>query len=414
MHYKNSYIGLIYLWILLYFLPQHMHGQSVNTGTMVIMEGTEVSTLGDFDNKESGDLINDGSFYIYANWNNDGLVSFTPGLENGYTLFQGRFGKQKISGGMPSDFYHILLDNPAAQPAFELSGDIIISGRAEFKDGIIDGQDFGGLVSFQSGASHRGVGDHSFVDGQVLKGGNEYFVFPIGDQEIFRMASKANGGEIGDGFTGQYFLENSNSIHPHLNKEVTIDLIDNAEYWVVDRAAGNSDIVLTLSWDERTTPSELLVDKTGQELHIVRWDDGSQMWVDEGGVSNEEQRIVTTAVSGFGVFTLAKVLVEDTPEENLIVYNGLSPNGDGRNDFFYIKGIELFPDNTVEIYNRWGVKVYETKGYDNNASRFDGYSRGRATFNNNELLPVGTYFYIIKYKEGNSIRDLSGYLYINQ
>src|SRR5690606_36863729 len=414
MSYKDSYLKLLFVLSFLLLFSELIHSQTVNTGTMVIMEGTEVSTLYNFDNKQSGDLINDGAFYIYGDWNNEGLVSFTPDLGSGYTLFQGRYGKQKITGSMPSDFYDILLDNPAAQPAFELSGDIIISGKAEFKDGIVDGNDFGGLVSFQSGATHRKVGDHSFVDGPVLKSGDENFIYPIGDREIFRMASIANGGEIEDGFKAQYFFQNSNTQHPHLNKEVTIDLIDNAEYWVVDRTVGNSDLVLTLSWDERTTPSALLEDKTGQELHIVRWDDVSQMWIDEGGVANEDQRIVTTAVSGFGVFTLAKVLVEDTPEENLIVYNGLSPNGDGRNDFFYIKGIELYPDNTVEIYNRWGVKVFETNGYDNNASRFDGYSHGRATFNNNELLPVGTYFYIIKYKEGNSMRDLSGYLYINQ
>lgn len=414
MSYKDSYLKLLFVLSFLLLFSELIHSQTVNTGTMVIMEGTEVSTLYNFDNKQSGDLINDGAFYIYGDWNNEGLVSFTPDLGSGYTLFQGRYGKQKITGSMPSDFYDILLDNPAAQPAFQLSGDIIISGRAEFKDGIIDGNDFGGLVSFQPDATHRKVGDHSFVDGPVLKTGNENFTYPIGDHEMYRMASIAGGGEVKDGFKAQYFLENSNSLHPHLNKQVTIDLIDNAEYWVVDRTVGNSDQVLTLSWDERTTPYELLEDKTGQELHIVRWDDVSQMWIDEGGVSNVDQQIVTTAVSGFGMFTLARVLVEDTPEENLIVYNGLSPNGDGRNDFFYIKGIELFPDNTVEIYNRWGVKVYETKGYDNNASRFDGYSRGRATFNNNELLPVGTYFYIIKYKEGNSIRDLSGYLYINQ
>lgn len=414
MRYINSYFIFLFLLNFLLFLPKLVHGQTANTGTMVIMEGTEVSTLGDFDNKESGDLINDGSFYIYGNWNNDGLVSFTPGIESGLTLFQGRYGKQQISGNLPSDFYDILLDNPAQQPAFELSTDIMISGRAEFKDGIINGHDFGGLVSFQPGATHRKVGDHSFVDGQVAKIGKENFIYPIGDYEMFRMASMANGGDSTDQFNAQYFLENSATQYPHLNKEVTIDLIDDAEYWVVDRILGNSDLVLTLSWDERTTPSVLLEDKTGQELHIVRWDETSQMWIDEGGVASKDEKIVTTAVTGYGVFTFAKVLVEDTPEENLIVYNGLSPNGDGRNDFFFIKGIELFPDNTVEIYNRWGVKVFETRGYDNNGSRFDGYSHGRATFNNNELLPVGTYFYIIKYKDGNSMRDLSGYLYINQ
>ncbi|WP_161554598.1 gliding motility-associated C-terminal domain-containing protein [Sinomicrobium soli] len=388
-------------------------GQTVNTGTMTIAPGTEVSTLGHFDNTENGDVMNDGIFYIYGNWNNDGLVSFTPGQDTGNTLFQGIYGKQRISGNMPSDFYNILFDNPASQPAFELSGDISISGLAGFKDGIVDGDAFGGLVTFQQGATHDRVADQSFVDGQVRKIGNEAFVYPIGDEKMYRRAATTGPANPDDHFTSQYILENSDTRYPHLEKEVVIDRIDDAEYWEINRTNGNSSVVLTLSWDNRTTPAGLLAEETGRDLHIVRWDEISGQWVDEGGVANVEEKTVTTAVSGYGIFTFAKVLVEDTPEHDLIVYNGVSPNGDGRNDFFFIKGLERYPDNTVEIYNRWGVKVYEGRGYDNSAIRFDGYSHGRATVNSNKMLPTGTYFYIIKYKEGNATRDLSGYLYIN-
>lgn len=413
MSYKNSYFRLLFALSFLLYLPGLLVGQTVNIGTMVITEGTEVSTLFDFDNTQKGDLINDGSFYIYNDWNNDGLVSFTPELESSSTVFQGLYGKQQISGSMPSDFYNIVLDNLTQLPAFELSGDIMISGRAEFKGGIVNGDDFGGLVRFQSGATHRRAGDHSFVDGPVLKVGGEHFVYPTGDNGVFRTVSIANTGEIDNGFEVQYFLQNSDSQFPHLNKEVTIDLINNKEYWVVDQITGDTDLALTLSWDERTTPYTLLEEKTGQELHIVRWDDTNQLWVDEGGVANLDEKIVTASVSGFGIFTLARVLVEEAPKDDLIVYNGVSPNGDGLNDFFYIKGIELFPENSVEIYDRWGVKVYEIKGYDNDASRFDGYSPNKGGYKNDELLPVGTYFYIIKYKGGSATRDLSGYLHIN-
>ncbi len=80
---------------------------------------------------------------------------------------------------------------------------------------------------------------------------------------------------------------------------------------------------------------------------------------------------------------------------------------------FRIRFIEQFPTNTVEIYNRWGVKVFETKGYNNNSNVFKGKSNGRATIKANENLPAGVYFYIIKYIKNNNGKSKSGYLYIN-
>jgi len=102
--------------------------------------------------------------------------------------------------------------------------------------------------------------------------------------------------------------------------------------------------------------------------------------------------------------------------EDLIIYNGVSDNGDGSNDSFAIKGIERFPDNLVEIYNRWGGKVFDTKGYGSPGGKvFTGISDGRSTINKNEKLPEGTYFYVLKYKDGNGQnKEKAGYLYINR
>ncbi len=75
---------------------------------------------------------------------------------------------------------------------------------------------------------------------------------------------------------------------------------------------------------------------------------------------------------------------------DLIVYNALSPNGDGQNDVFQIDGITLekYRDNKVEIFNRWGDRVYKASGYNNNEVAFDG-----------DNLPDGTYYYIINVGE---------------
>ena len=97
------------------------------------------------------------------------------------------------------------------------------------------------------------------------------------------------------------------------------------------------------------------------------------------------------------------------------VLNAFSPNGDSKNSRFYIQGLECYPDNTVEIYNRWGVLVFDIDHYSNEDRAFIGISAGRATVKQTDGLPVGTYFYILKYKDSASKQhELSGYLYLNK
>jgi gliding motility-associated-like protein len=92
----------------------------------------------------------------------------------------------------------------------------------------------------------------------------------------------------------------------------------------------------------------------------------------------------------------------------------ISADNDGVNDFFTITNIEAFPNNVVQIFNRWGVIVFETTGYDNASNVFSGISEGRATLQKGEQLPAGVYFYIIKYANGTRGNTRSGYLYINR
>jgi|GEM_PF-3878026 len=99
------------------------------------------------------------------------------------------------------------------------------------------------------------------------------------------------------------------------------------------------------------------------------------------------------------------------------IYNAVSANDNGENDIFLLEGIDCFPNNQVEIFNRWGVKVFEANGYDNENQVFKGYSDGRLTVARNEKLPTGTYFYIVRYEilEGNEPKTVqqSGYLYLS-
>ena len=97
----------------------------------------------------------------------------------------------------------------------------------------------------------------------------------------------------------------------------------------------------------------------------------------------------------------------------ITVYNAISPNNDGKNDFLKIEGLECHPNNSVRIYNRWGVLVYEKNQYNNLDNTFKGMSEGRFTIKSYEGLPSGTYFYVLRYEDYNfKTHQKSGYLYL--
>ncbi|WP_348661769.1 gliding motility-associated C-terminal domain-containing protein, partial [uncultured Olleya sp.] len=101
-------------------------------------------------------------------------------------------------------------------------------------------------------------------------------------------------------------------------------------------------------------------------------------------------------------------------EDDLEIFNAVTPNGDGDNDVFIIRNIELYPENTVKIYNRWGVIVYETSSYGSVGNYFNGRSNGRVTIQEDELLPVGTYFYVVEYTVEGETKSRAGYLYLQR
>jgi gliding motility-associated-like protein len=71
-------------------------------------------------------------------------------------------------------------------------------------------------------------------------------------------------------------------------------------------------------------------------------------------------------------------------------YSGITPNYDGVNDSWWIDNIELFPENTVQIYNRWGNEVWYGEGYNNDDVVWVGKT------DEGKEMPDATYFYIAK------------------
>lgn len=100
-------------------------------------------------------------------------------------------------------------------------------------------------------------------------------------------------------------------------------------------------------------------------------------------------------------FWLSDPSIYETPEDVQVydIQRGISPNGDGFNDYFDLTGHEV---KKLIIYNRNGIVLYSKTDYTN---EWEGQDK------NGDELPIGTYFYrIIK----NDNKHSTGWIYINR
>jgi len=184
-------------------------------------------------------------------------------------------------------------------------------------------------------------------------------------------------------------IANSDDSSTSQNTSVVINICDNdvipqndlTDYYIMSLAEGgtgpNSGEVLfnddcTITY----TPNEGLCDFEDTFNYVI---------CNDGGCADA---LVTVSVS----------CVSTLP---LTIANGMSPNGDGINDVFYIEGLDLYPDHRLCIYNRWGNVVFPLGKYNND---------WRGVWNGNDL-PDGTYFYVLDTGMGDQI---TGYLQIHR
>ena len=112
-------------------------------------------------------------------------------------------------------------------------------------------------------------------------------------------------------------------------------------------------------------------------------------------------------------YSTATVIVKVT--HRVVPDNAMSANGDDKNDYFHIVGIENYPDNQVTIYSHSGEKVFTISHYDNRQRAFKGIVEGEVSLPNAAHLPQDTYFYLIEYYDENrQLQRQIGWLYLKR
>lgn len=364
-------------------------------------------------------LFNNGNLRMHEGGSigfHTNLINVSP-LDNNLGL-AGFYGTQllTISGTLTPQFYdvEIALDND-----LQLAIGIDNSNNTNFILGSIrtpltQPEIF---YTFLNDSFYTGETDLSKIEGYAAITNQQDFGFPIGDSEFMRPLI-LNSESTNLFAKSAYFLEDANnpvSLPDAFNTfdvDLDIEVVSDIEFW---RLEGNIPSTITLSWNVRSAMSNFTDDAT--KIIPVGWSKLSQRWINLVGstpVGNLSEGFVSTEQFNPDEYEILTLGISKTPyqplsREVLSLDNYMvSVNDDGVNDSFFIPELADLGTNYVQIYDRYGLKVFEMQNY---TDEFVGFSNlNNVPFGAEKGLPVGVYFYTIDLPG----EDLSfqGFLYL--
>ncbi len=234
------------------------------------------------------------NFSVNGNWINNGTFS---GSTSTVSILGS--GDKTLSCSGTQTFNVLSLNNSGSITI--PSGTHRIATNLDISSGIVVLS--GSTFQFLNGATVINANNSGYIDGTVIKTGNQAFTFPVGDNGAYRPISISAPVVNTDAFTAQYFNVDPSPSYTHTSKDAGINRISRCEHWILNRTAGSSIVKVTLTWDANscgvTTPTDIVVS---------RWNGSS--WKDHGnggttGNSSAGTVISSAPVTAFSPFTLA-------------------------------------------------------------------------------------------------------------
>ncbi|MDA3911410.1 MAG: gliding motility-associated C-terminal domain-containing protein [Bacteroidales bacterium] len=350
---------------------------------------------------ESGTAIDlDGTVELEGNWINNSSTNPLINMEtepNGLVRFVGNT-ETAISGNYPTEFENIhvfkenlLLNNStnSVKGILSLEGTLILNSHQIL---LLNPSPAALLYLsgylFSESAPAEGLGGIIWEIGDNT--GDYHIPFGSGndtidDIKINMTITEAGSSENGTFSFATYPTDTDN--FPFPNEISNLDPLDPLatvdRYWKVAPDFGtNPDIELRLFYDNNSlalNTNELI---QPDKLQFAQYNNNTTEWTIFEHQSNGTGSVGETIIQGnqlFGWFTL------NSPEMELDIPNGITPNGDGYNDQWIITGCDQCK---VWIYNRWGNLIFESNNYDNSW--------------NGDNNPSGAYYYVIEQNNGQS------------
>ncbi len=374
--------------IVLLALMDDVSGQGFyNKGSIVSLTPQTIVTVPD-SLVNNGTLVNNGILRISGAWINNG--TYDPGTgEINFNSTQTQtinhkdqpMGKLTISGGGIKEF----LANITIKSELRFESGILVSGN-------------GAKIIIIPGAAIVGGSNSSHINGPVEHSGAGDYLFPIGNGTTYLPVAITG---VTDTTTKATITLKEIVAGETLTGDVVLSSLSTKRYWHVVVGVGKLDkskITLPVASEEALNSSVNSLVVAGSATATGPYSTLGQ----SGQTGTLTSGTVTSAQAPtFAFFTVAV----EAGERDILVYNAVSPNEDGKNEFMRIDNIEQYPNNIVTIFNRWGDKVYEITGYDNSQKNFRGESNVSGA-----RLSAGTYYYTVDLSNGSAKK--TGYLVV--
>lgn len=189
-------------------------------------------------------------------------------------------------------------------------------------------------------------------------------------------------------------------------------------YWTVDQSGvcSTSDTILVTAWQQPTADAgadqflpyteETFLDALIPSVGTGTWSGTNNSFAninDPGSLAQNlivgENIIIWTVTNGTCPAAIDTLIIHI---DDLTIPDVITPNNDGKNDFFVINGIEYIGPVSIEIFNRWGQIIYQNSDYTNN---WDGMNT------DGNPLPDDTYFYILTIRNNKTFQ---GYIVLKR
>lgn len=382
----------------------------LSTANIVVSNTVTVYVNGNVQFNANTTLLNDGTVSLLGDWMNNSLSPAIDPATTGLVILNGT--NQDIMGSDVTHFYDLELQTTGAIKAAQL--DVVILNELNLNASVLETNQF--LVHLQNPSIASLQWNGGFISGENLEG---YFLrstnsinsysFPVGssslinnyrsveitptsvDSSVFgvRLASLSPSFETGTSASG--------SIAPFdLNlKEAILGTLNENYFHTIYRFFGNAECNTSIYFFENDTENDITT--------VGKWNTFTNQWEDDDFT-------ISTLINPMPEYNLpnrvamskqAITYADDVyalSETRLIFPTGFSPNGDGYNDAFIIENLDLFPDNEIIIFNRWGEKIYSAKPYLND---WKGVNESNGIKLQGNDLQEDTYFYILRLDEAS-------------
>ncbi|HEY0668244.1 MAG TPA: gliding motility-associated C-terminal domain-containing protein [Sphingobacteriaceae bacterium] len=373
------------------------HGQVINAGEKIFIGAGASVFVPETFKSTSGLVLNNGLLTVKGDWyNQDANGKVFDSRSTGKVMLFG--DNQVIAGTGVTAFPDLELGGTGVKSldqSAEVSGSLVLNDK-EF---VLKSNDLS-VTNTGAGAITRTTGFiNTDLGGSLIRATNAAagYVFPFGSSASARYspiviepkATSANS------FAATLY-NNSPTINGFdvNNKRPDIQSVFDRYFYLIDQVSGTDQVNIKFY----TSASDGDVKQLVSWGSAATWEKATPSTYTDGSFGdNLTRELLFTSVQPIRntAFTYAIAADMDIP---LGFYNAFSPNGDGSNDLWEIKNIEMFPDNEVRIFNRSGDEIYKAKGY-TSLKAWDG-----GTFNS------GTYYYVVTVNVNGKARNFKGFI----